>query len=119
MRYIFPPIMVVLVFSTLCQAEQYKSRQSSQGTSVAVVLGQEITIGDLEPHTKMIELNRARMNNSRFDDWLEGFRKNRLNGLIFGLLLQKYARDNKIEPTNEDIEIFRQKTSAQEEENRR
>jgi hypothetical protein len=36
--------------------------------------------------------------------------KNKLNGLIFGALLDKFAKDNKIEPSKEELDTFILKT---------
>ena len=36
--------------------------------------------------------------------------KTKLNGLIFGALLEKFAKDNKIEPTEEELDTFILKT---------
>ncbi|OGV67902.1 MAG: hypothetical protein A2498_10855 [Lentisphaerae bacterium RIFOXYC12_FULL_60_16] len=39
----------------------------------------------------------------------------RLDGLIFGALLQQYAKENKIEPTQEELDAFVAKTEEKEE----
>jgi hypothetical protein len=36
--------------------------------------------------------------------------KDKLNGLIFGTLLEQYAKENKIEPTEAELDVFVQKT---------
>jgi hypothetical protein len=119
MKAVLPSILAVLVFSSLCLPKQLESKQSTRGTVVAVVLGREIQRKDLDPPTKIIEQNRARMNQAQFDQWLEGHRKNRFTGLIIGRLLGKYTRDNGLEPTKEEIRVFTEKTREREIENRR
>ena len=43
--------------------------------------------------------------------------KDKLNGRIFGALLERFARDNKIEPTGEEIDAFLLKTEEIEKQN--
>lgn len=40
--------------------------------------------------------------------------KDKLNGLIFGALLKQFARENKIEPTEKELDAFIQKTEESE-----
>jgi hypothetical protein len=56
--------------------------QSSEQKVIAVVLGKKIRVKD----------------------------KARLNGLIFGTLLERFAQDNRIEPTEEELDTFIRKT---------
>ena len=53
---------------------------------IAIVLGKKITVQD----------------------------KDKLNGLIFGTLLEQFAKDNRIEPTAEEIDTFILRTKEQE-----
>ncbi len=55
--------------------------QASEQKVIAVVLGKKITVKD----------------------------KDRLKGLIFGTLLEQFAKENRIEPTDEEIDTFIQK----------
>ncbi|MBI3815356.1 MAG: hypothetical protein HY279_12955 [Nitrospinae bacterium] len=57
--------------------------------TIAVVLGKPITVKD----------------------------KDNLNGLIFGALLEKYAKENKIEPTEAELDVFMQRTDELEKRN--
>lgn len=56
------------------------------GNVIATVLGKQITASD----------------------------KDKLNGLIFGALLQQFAQENKIEPTEEELNTFVLKTEEKE-----
>ncbi len=73
-------IVAVVTIPALSKINQSKAVESDKDT-IAVVLGKAITIKDKEG----------------------------LNGLIFGTLLEQYARENRIEPTEAEIDIFVQK----------
>jgi len=69
--------MIMLAVS--CFAETNSPKAGATDTDViAVVLGKKITAGE----------------------------KDKLNGLIFSALLQKYAKENKIEPSDTELEAF-------------
>ena len=82
------PIAILLVISLVAGAAYAQTHQArgSDTEVIAIVLGKKITVKD----------------------------KDKLNGLIFGTLLEQFAKDNKIEPTEEEIDIFVLKTKEQE-----
>lgn len=81
-------LLVMGLVARVAYAEAPKAMDS--GTDViAVVLGKKITAQD----------------------------GNKLNGLIFGALLEKFAKDNKIEPTEEELDAFVLKTEEKERQN--
>ncbi len=82
------PITILLVMSLVAGAAYVQTSQAKDSDKdvIAVVLGKKITVKD----------------------------KDRLNGLIFGTLLEQFANDNKIEPTEEELEAFVLKTEEME-----
>ena len=69
----------LLVLAVSCFAENDSPKAGTTDTDViAVVLGKKITTGE----------------------------KDKLNGLIFSALLQQYAKDNKIEPSEAELDAF-------------
>jgi hypothetical protein len=72
--------MVALIAGTVYA--QSPQTGDSDKRVIAIVLGKKITVKD----------------------------KDRLNGLIFGTLLEQFAKDNRIEPTEEEIDTFILKT---------
>jgi hypothetical protein len=82
-------LLVLSLFAGSAQAQTNASGNSDQ-TVIATVLGKQITAQD----------------------------KARLNGLIFGTLLQKFATDNKIEPSEKEIDTFIIKTEEKGRQNR-
>jgi hypothetical protein len=81
-------IAILLVTSLVAGAAYAQTPQSKDSGNdvIAVVLGKKITVKD----------------------------KDRLNGLIFGALLEQFAKDNKIEPTEEELDAFVLKTEEME-----
>jgi long-subunit acyl-CoA synthetase (AMP-forming) len=73
--------ITVFVIPVLSQTDQSKTPERDNET-IAVVLGNKITVKD----------------------------KDKLNGMIFGALLEQYAKDNKIEPTETELDAFVKKT---------
>lgn len=78
-------VMVVLVISCFAQTDGPKAEVPDTHV-IAIVLGKKITANE----------------------------KDKLDGLIFGALLQQYAKDNKIEPTEEELDAFVTKTEEKE-----
>jgi pyruvate/2-oxoglutarate dehydrogenase complex dihydrolipoamide acyltransferase (E2) component len=77
MKHMLTVGMIMLAVS--CFAETNSPKAGATDTDViAVVLGKKITAGE----------------------------KDKLNGLIFSALLQKYAKENKIEPSDTELEAF-------------
>jgi hypothetical protein len=83
MRQILLSIVFIAVFviPVSSQIDQSKTLEQDNET-IAVVLGKKITVKD----------------------------KDKLNGVIFGALLEQYAKDNKIEPTEAELDAFVKKT---------
>ncbi len=82
------PIAILLVMSFAAGAAYAETIQATDADKnvIAEVLGKKITVAE----------------------------KDKLNGLIFGTLLEKFAKDNKIEPTEKELDVFVQKTEEQE-----
>lgn len=84
------PILAALVTFALavpCIAQTERPKQEASDFSViAMVLGKKITAGE----------------------------KDQLNGLIFGSLLEQYAKDNKLEPTQAELDDFVRRTEDKE-----
>lgn len=78
------PIAILLVMSLAAGAAfaETPPAKDSGKDAIAMVLGKKVTAKD----------------------------KNRLNGLIFGALLEKFARENKVEPTDKELDTFVMKT---------
>jgi hypothetical protein len=74
-------LIVALASSAIAQTEPVKP-EATDSDVVAVVLGREITVKQ----------------------------RKQLNGLVFGALLQKFAEDNQIKPTEEELDAFVRKT---------
>lgn len=81
-------IAILLVMSLVAGAAYAQTPQAKDSDKdvIAVVLGKKITVKD----------------------------KDRLDGLIFGALLEQFAKDNKIEPTEEELDAFVLKTEEKE-----
>lgn len=86
MRHFFTAVvMVVLMAASLAQIVEPEA-ETTDTKVIAIVLGKEITIGE----------------------------KDKLNKLIFGALLQQYAKENKVEPSDEELDAFILKTGEKE-----
>ena len=87
MKRIVMPLVIALAVSAVCSAQ---TNQPGVGTTandvIAVVLGKKLTIKD----------------------------KDKLDGLIFGMLLDNFAKENKIEPTEQELDAFVLKTEEKE-----
>lgn len=83
MKQILLSIVFIAAFAipVSSQTDQSKAPERENET-IAVVLGKKITLKD----------------------------KDRMNGIIFGALLEKYAKENKIEPTEAELDAFIKKT---------
>ena len=84
------PITILVVMSFVAgvawaQTDQPGATDADKDV-IAVVLGKKLTVKD----------------------------KDKLNGLIFGALLEQFAKDNKIEPTEEELDAFVLKTEEKE-----
>ena len=79
------PIAILLVMSVLlgagCSEKKQSTTKPADEDVIAVVLGKNLTVED----------------------------KDKLNGLIFGPLLEQFAKDNKIEPVEEELDAFTMK----------
>lgn len=75
-------------------------------TVVAIVKGKQIARMELQPSAELIEQNRNKMNQLEFTQWLGRYQKDKLTGIIFGALLNEYAKENNISPTDEEVEVF-------------
>ena len=71
-------LLAGLFAGELCAQTSQASADGTEKDAIAVVLGKKLTVKD----------------------------KDKLNGLIFGPLLEKFAKDNKIEPTEEELDAF-------------
>ena len=82
------PIAILLVMSLVAGAACAETPQpkDSDKDVIAVVLGKKITVKD----------------------------KDRLGGVIFGAVLEQFARDNEIEPTEAELDAFVLKTEEKE-----
>jgi len=79
--------LVTVVLSMPCFAQTERPKvEATESNVIATVLGKKITEGE-----------RAR-----------------LNGLIFGALLQQYAQDNKLEPTQAEMDAYARKAEQME-----
>ncbi|MDN5943457.1 MAG: SurA N-terminal domain-containing protein [Nitrospira sp.] len=78
-------ITVALVSSGFAQTDSVKA-EATDTNVIAVVLDKKITANE----------------------------KDNLNGLIFGALLQRYAKENQIEPTDEELDAFVRRTEEKE-----
>lgn len=83
MKQILLSIVFIAAFAipVSSQTDQSKAPERENET-IAVVLGKKITLKD----------------------------KDKMNGMIFGTLLEKYAKENKIEPTEAELDAFIKKT---------
>ncbi len=79
--FIFVALVAAVANPAMSQTNQSKA-VTTDNDAIAVVLGKTISLKD----------------------------KDKLNGLIFGTLLEQYAEENKIEPTEPEIDTFVQKT---------
>lgn len=79
--YIFVAFVAAVADTAMSQINQPKV-VTTNNDAIAVVLGKTISIKD----------------------------KDKLNGLIFGTLLEQYAKENKIEPTETELDTFVKKT---------
>lgn len=79
--------LVTLGFTWTCFAQtEMPAEDAADAKVIAVVLGKKITVAE----------------------------KEKLNEIIFGELLKQFAAENKIEPTQEELEAFVQKTKEKE-----
>lgn len=78
MKKILAIALIAVLTKGACFAEAVASEATKDANVIAVVLGKKITAGE----------------------------KDQLNGMIFGALLEQYAKDNKIEPTKEELDVF-------------
>ena len=86
MKHLFATVLVV-VLTVSCFAQADSPKASATDTNViAVVLGKKITLAE----------------------------KDKLKGLIFGALLRQFSTENKIEPTEEELDAFVLKTEEKE-----
>ncbi|MFA6293013.1 MAG: hypothetical protein WC637_14595 [Victivallales bacterium] len=86
MRAMFVKFVIALLgFSCFAQSEPVNTVVADADV-IAVVLGRKITVKE----------------------------KDRVNGLIFSALLDQYAKDNKIEPTDEELDAFVKRTEEKE-----
>lgn len=85
MRGILAAVVIVAVAGS-CFAQTVVPKATTDTDVIAVVLGKKITTSE----------------------------KDKLNGVIFGALLQQYAKENKIEPTEAELEAFVAKTEEKE-----
>ena len=85
------PIAILLMLSLVAAAAYAQTHQAKDSDKevIAIVLGKKIAVKD----------------------------KDRLVGLIFGALLEQFANDNKIEPTEEEINTFILKTEEKRRQN--
>lgn len=75
--------VVIAMLAGMCFAQTNRPKAAATDSNViAIVLGKQITINE----------------------------KDKLNGLIFGALLERYALENKIETTDEELDAFVSKT---------
>jgi len=99
--------LIILIFSIPCFAQPGKPGAVSQKeTVIAIVLGKEITPEQLKPEANLIAVNRVAMDTAQFENWLESYQKYRLSGYIFGQLLEQYAKDRSLEPTDAEIQTL-------------
>ena len=84
-RGIVTVVIAVLTVSCFAQADAPKA-EATDTNFIATVLGKKIVASE----------------------------KDKLNGLIFGALLQQFTTENKIEPTEEELDAFVLKTEAKE-----
>jgi hypothetical protein len=77
---------VIVAVGGSCFAQAVAPKAAVDTNVIAVVLGKKITAGE----------------------------KDQLDGLIFGSLLQQYAKENKIEPTQAELDSFVTKTEEKE-----
>jgi hypothetical protein len=83
MRHILLSVVFIAAFVIPVSSETDQSKTPEQDNeTIAVVLGKKITVKD----------------------------KDKLNGMIFGALLEQYAKENKIEPTEAELDAFVEKT---------
>lgn len=75
-------------------------------TVVATVKGKQIARMELQPSAELIGQNRKKMNQLEFTQWLDRYQKDKLTGMIFGTLLDEYAKENNITPTDGEVETF-------------
>ncbi len=80
---------------------------SSEAEKVlATFKGKSLTASDLDPDVRAVEMTRKSYSESDFQAWMQGAHSRKLNGLIFGTLLDEYKRAEGIEPTPEEIDQF-------------
>lgn len=83
MRHILLSVVFIAAFVIPVSSETDQSKTPERDNeTIAVVLGKKITVKD----------------------------KDKLNGMIFGALLEQYAKENKIEPTEAELDAFVEKT---------
>ncbi|MBI4972622.1 MAG: hypothetical protein HZC16_02255, partial [Candidatus Omnitrophica bacterium] len=82
-------ILISIIISAAFTVPAFSQKGPADKDTIAIVLGKPITVKD----------------------------KDNLNGLIFGTLLEKYAKEKKIEPTEAELDVFIQRTDEMEERN--
>lgn len=83
MKHFAISIAVICIYCMTCFGQKNDAvRTASSEEVIAIVLGEQITTKD----------------------------KDRLNGIIFGRLLEKYSKDNSIEPTDSELDVFVRQT---------
>lgn len=82
MRKIGVLLVVSLIAGIVCAQTSQASAKEADKDVIAIVLGKKLTVKD----------------------------NDKLNGQIFGSLLEQFAKDNKIEPTEEELDAFVLKT---------
>ncbi len=81
-RNIIAVAFVAVIITLVLSCADQSNAQDGENQTIAVVLGKKITVKD----------------------------KDKLNGMIFGALLEQYAKENKIEPTEAELDAFVGKT---------
>ncbi|MBI3354762.1 hypothetical protein HY086_00800 [Candidatus Gottesmanbacteria bacterium] len=82
-------ILISIIIAAAFTAPAFSQTTPVDKDTIAMVLGKPITVKD----------------------------KDKLNGLVFGALLEKYAKENKIEPTEAELDVFVQRTDELEKRN--
>lgn len=119
------PVLCVLVWASagFSQSEPESTDDPASGRPadevVARLKGEPITIGDLEPDARTVEMNRKAWDEATFNGWMEQVHGQKLIAVIFGELLEEYRRSEEIEPTPEEIDQFIEAVAQTKEESRK
>lgn len=70
---------------------------------IAVVLGKQIFLSDLEPRPEMVEQNKNQMSKEQYSQWLRQHRESALRSIIFGTLIEDYTEKEEISATDDEI----------------